>query len=138
MTSTAGRTNRRAILRSILAAGAGVAVTSSSAGASSTPNARADSTLIALGADLVACDALKELCPDDDDAQDAALYEQHWDLREKINRIPATTLDGIRVKARAAEFAFKGDNTHEMEGEGSFVELCRSLNADILSMAAAS
>jgi hypothetical protein len=105
------RKDRRAILLSILAA-----------------KAESDAALISLGAELAACDALKSNCPEKDDEQYAVLDLQHWDLREKINRIPAATLEGIRVKARAAEFAIKEDIDVTCEGEGSFVDLCRSIN----------
>jgi hypothetical protein len=96
--------------------------------------ASSTATLIALGAELAACDALKSNCPEKDDEQYAALDLQHWDLREKINRIPAATLEGLRVKARAAEFAIKQDIDVTCEGDGSFVDLCRSINQDIFSM----
>jgi hypothetical protein len=71
-------------------------------------NAKLDATLTALGAELAACDALKEACSDGE-VNYEALYNQHWDLREKIHRIPVTTLVGLRVKAMAAEFALKWD-----------------------------
>jgi hypothetical protein len=97
----------------------------------------ADAELFALAAQLTECDALKSACPDNDDKQHEVLYNQHWNLREKINRIPATTLEGLRVKARAAEFAINSDPDAEFAGDGSFVDLCRSLNKDLLSMGAA-
>jgi hypothetical protein len=92
------------------------------------------------GAALAACDALKSACPDgpdDGDEQYEVLYLQHWDLREKINRIPATTIKGLRVKARAAEFAINSDPDTECAGDGCFIDLCRSINRDIFSMDAA-
>jgi hypothetical protein len=107
---------------------------------SSTAKAESDATLIALGAELAACDALKSACPDgpdDGDEQYEVLYLQHWDLRERINRIPATTHEGLRVKARAAEFAIKEDTEVTCVGDGSFVDLCRSIKQDIFSMDAA-
>ena len=64
------------------------------------------------------------------------LYDLHWALRERINRIAADTLEGLRVEARAAEFALKWDGAVENDGDGSFVGLCRSINADILVLPA--
>jgi hypothetical protein len=97
----------------------------------------ADAELFALAAQLTECDALKSACPDDDDQQYEVWLRRHWALREKINRIPATTREGLRVKARAAEFAIKSDTDLECVGDGSFVDLCRSINQDIFLMDAA-
>jgi hypothetical protein len=95
----------------------------------------ADAELFALAPQLTECDALNSACPDNDDKQHEALYNQHWNLREKINRIPATTLEGLRVKARAAEFAINWDPDNECGvGDGCFVALARSINQDIFSM----
>jgi hypothetical protein len=105
-------------------------------GAPKMTNTESDSTLIALGAELAACDARKELCPDSDEQQGDALYEQHWDLRAKINRIPATTIKGLSVKARSAELAIKWDDDVCCKGDGSFRELCRSIIRDIGSIGA--
>jgi hypothetical protein len=97
----------------------------------------ADAELFALAAQLTECDALKSACPDNDDKQHEALYNQHWNLREKINRIPATTIKGLAVKARAAEFAINSDPDTEDAGDGSFIDLCRSINRDLFAMGAA-
>jgi hypothetical protein len=97
---------------------------------------KADATLIALGAALVACDALMSACPDNDE-QYERLYSHDLALREQINRISATTIKGLRAKARAAEVSLKGDEDCECVGAGSFVALCKSINRDIFSMAAA-
>jgi hypothetical protein len=105
--------------------------------ASSTAKAESDATLIALGAALVAVDALMSACPDNDDEQYERLYTHDWALREQINRISATTIKGLRVKARAAEVSLKGDEDCECAGAGSFVALARSINQDIFSMGAA-
>jgi hypothetical protein len=57
--------------------------------ASSTAKAESDATLIALGAELAACDALKSNCPAKDDEQYEALYLQHWDsTRRRLTRNP--------------------------------------------------
>ena len=95
-----------------------------------------NAALIALGAELAECEAKKTATPVDDDEQYARLYDLHWALRERINRIAADTLEGLRVKARAAEFALKWDGAVENDGDGSFVGLCRSINADILVLPA--
>jgi hypothetical protein len=113
---------------------AAATVPAASAVASSTAKAESDATLIALGAKLSACDALKSNCPEKDDEQYAVLDLQHWDLREKINRIPAATLEGLRIKARAAEFAIKGDEDCECVGAGSFIGLAQSINRDLFAM----
>jgi hypothetical protein len=76
-------------------------------------------------------------CSESDDEQYEALYDQDWALRQRINRIPATTIKGLRVKASAAKFAFTSDSDVDCVGAGSFVDLCRSINRDLLSMDAA-
>ena len=57
-------------------------------------------------------------------------------MREKINSLQATTLSGLCAKAKAAEFAFKHDTSAECDCEGSFLELCHSINRDIAAIAA--
>jgi hypothetical protein len=105
--------------------------------ASSTAKAESDATLIALGAELAACDALKCNCPPKDDEQYEPLFLQHWSLRERINRIPATSLEGLRVKARAAAFATKDDTDMSNVGDGSFIGLAQSINRDLFALDAA-
>jgi hypothetical protein len=55
-------------------------------------------TACQIGAELAACDALKSACPDNDDEQYEALYDQEWDLRGRINRTPATTINPLSVQ----------------------------------------
>lgn len=137
MPNSSAPADRRAILGLLLSAGASCAATSSPTAASSSPNAEADSALIALGADLDACDALKSACPDEDEERYDALFEQHWVLREQINAIPATTMRGLSAKARAAELALKWDGDGFTGAPGDFSELCKSICRDILSMTGA-
>jgi hypothetical protein len=63
------------------------------------------------------------------------LYDAHWTLRERINAIPATTIPGLRVKAQAAEFALKWDKDAGCECAGAFLDLCKSINRDIIALA---
>lgn len=96
-----------------------------------------DSTLEALVAGLAECDRLFDAADAANDVQQLATQcEIHWALREKINRIPATTLCGLSAKARAAEFALKEDPRAENGGEGSFIDLSRSIHHDIAALAA--
>jgi hypothetical protein len=60
--------------------------------------------------------------------------ERHWSIREDINAAQARTLAGLRAKARAAEIALDLDPEADCEGSGSFVELSRSLIADLKAM----
>jgi hypothetical protein len=62
------------------------------------------------------------------------LYDRHWELREAINPIVATTLAGFRIKAMTAELAFECDLEAECRGPGSFVDLCQSLHCDLLAV----
>ena len=64
--------------------------------------------LIALGAELAEREAKKTATPVDDDEQYSRLYDLHWALRERINRIAADTLEGLRAKARAADSRSSG------------------------------
>jgi hypothetical protein len=57
--------------------------------------------------------------------------ERHWAIREVINATPARTLLELRAKARAAEIALDLDAEAECEGDGSFVELSKSLISDL-------
>jgi hypothetical protein len=61
------------------------------------------------------------------------LYDRHWELREAINGIVATTLAGFRIKAMTAELAFECDPEIECRGSGSFLDLCQSLHRDLLA-----
>ena len=91
--------------------------------------------LISLGAELAECDALFSACPDEDGDRASALYEHHWSLRKRMNRSRAKTVDGLKSKAVAAGFALKWDSGLTDEAKGSFVELCKSINQDILALA---
>jgi hypothetical protein len=69
-----------------------------------------------------------------DDAEYLASCERHWKIREAINATPARTLPALQAKARATEIARDLDASADCEGEGSFVELSRSLIADMKTM----
>jgi hypothetical protein len=69
-----------------------------------------------------------------DDAEYLASCERHWKIREAINAAPARTFPELQAKARAAEIALDLDASADCEGEGSFVELSRSLIADMKAM----
>jgi hypothetical protein len=90
--------------------------------------------LTALAARLVECHTKLDATPSEEDEQLNRLMDRHWALRERINRIAATTLEGLQAKARAAEIALKEDTDVGNRGEGSFVDLCRSINQDILAL----
>jgi hypothetical protein len=127
MTNTIRRAALSAIAgASALAIPAAIAIASSSV---------ADAALVDLGVALTDCDANLTACPDDDYGLFEHLHDRHWRLREQIYGLVATTIDGLRVKARAAEIAFKQDPAAENEGAGSFVDLVRSINTDILALA---
>jgi hypothetical protein len=98
----------------------------------SAPALHPDGQLLTLGARLKEVDAAKQNHASDDDAY-TAFYEEHWRLREKINETEATTIDGLRVKARAADLAFREDDGVECTGPGSFIELLQSINRDLQS-----
>jgi hypothetical protein len=91
-----------------------------------------DDALLRLAAALSACEARcaasDEICEEES--------ETHFALRRAIGTIRATTIAGLRVKAEATELAAQLDDDFFLcEGEGYFVELCRSINRDILSLA---
>jgi hypothetical protein len=89
--------------------------------------------LLTLGARLKEVDAAKQNHPTADDEAYEAFYEEHWRLRAKINETEATRIDGLRVKARAADLAFRDDEEAACEVPGSFIELSRSINRDLQS-----
>ena len=80
-------------------------------------SAVADAALVDLGA-IAECDVREAACPDEDHQRFDLFHDQDWRLREKINGIVATTVEGLRVKARAAEIAFPPGM--ENEGAGRF------------------
>jgi hypothetical protein len=94
-------------------------------------SAVADAALVDLGA-IAECDVREAVCPDEDHQRFDLFHDQDWRLREKINGIVATTVEGLRVKARAAEIAFP--RGMENEGAGAFVGLARSINTNILRL----
>jgi hypothetical protein len=71
----------------------------------------------------------------DDEAYEAN-YELHWNLRERIDAIPARSTKELKVKARAAEFALARDPDHECGGLGSFVGISRSIIRDLMALTA--
>ena len=58
----------------------------------------ADAALVDLGA-IAECDIQEAACPDEDYQQFELRHDEHWRLREQINGIVATTIEGLRVKA---------------------------------------
>src|SRR5271167_4397924 len=117
MISTTGRSAPIALAgTSVLAVAALVAIASS---------AVADAALVDLGA-VAECDVQEAACPDEDHQQFELFHDQHWRLREQIDGIVATTVEGLRVRAWAAKIAFKDDPGTENEGAGAFVDLARS------------
>jgi hypothetical protein len=75
--------------------------------------------------------------PDDDDTAEENRYTRHWSLREKIDAIPARTIDELKVKARAAQIALERDVDHSNDGLGSFANLAQSICRDIDAIASA-
>jgi hypothetical protein len=91
--------------------------------------------LLSLSADLAECDALFAACPDEEGERASSLYERHWSLRERIDRLPAQNLEELKAKAAAATLALKWDPDASSVGEGSFVDICESISRDIAAMA---
>lgn len=91
-----------------------------------------DKELIALGRLLKDLDLKKTSWPDDDNDGYGRIYEQHWDLRHRINMITAHTLAGLQVKAFAADVAYRDDTNVDCVAPGSFVALSRSIARDLL------
>jgi hypothetical protein len=75
--------------------------------------------------------------PDDDHAAEENRYTRNWSLREKIDAIPARTIDELKVKARAAQIALERDVDHSNDGLGSFANLAQSICRDIDAIASA-
>ena len=123
-------TTRRAALTALASASA-LALPAAAMAAPSPSEAE----LVALGAALARCDVEKTACPDGDEEGFQVLYDEHWALRERINAIPATTIAGLRVKSQAAEFALKWDKDAGCECAGAFLDLCKSINRDIIALA---
>ena len=100
-----------------------------------------DAELVALGHDLEVCEVRRLAFDQEHPAIDDNPHDDtHWHLREAIETRPATSWQGLRVKARAAEIALKfGDPNGELplSAGGSFAALARSLCLDIATMAAA-
>ena len=69
--------------------------------------------------------------PDDDHDAEENRYTRNWSLREKIDSIPARTIDELKVKARAAQIALERDVDHSNDGLGSFANLAQSICRDI-------
>lgn len=71
---------------------------------------------------------------DGNDEEYQQAYKRHWALREAINATPARTFSDLQAMARAAEIAHNLDADAECEGNGSFVELSRSIIAGLKAM----
>jgi len=78
------------------------------------------------------CD-FASLPPAAGDEEYARLYDQHWSLRATINSVPARNISELKAKARAAKIELDR-GAHDCDGPGSFVELSRSLIADLMEM----
>jgi hypothetical protein len=103
------------------------------AAATGLPDDHPDAALLSLGRRLEEVDARKEVEPNLPDEEYDVAYNEHWRLREQINAIEAVTIDGLRVKARAADFAYRDDEQVENTGSGSFIELYKSISRDLQS-----
>ena len=75
--------------------------------------------------------------PDDDHDDEETRYKRNWSLREKIDAIPARTIDELKVKARAAQIALERDVDHSNDGLGSFANLAQSICRDVDAIASA-
>lgn len=95
----------------------------------------AEARLLELGAQMDAVEAENDTIPDDapEHVSDAN-YEARWAVREKIETIAANTVPGLKVKARAVQYALKSDPLAECQCDGSFVTLAQSLAADLLNL----
>jgi hypothetical protein len=74
---------------------------------------------------------------DGNDEEYQQAYARHWAIREAINAAPARTLSELKAKARAAEIEL-GRDAADCEEAGSFLELSRSIIADLSAMELAS
>jgi hypothetical protein len=99
----------------------------------SAPALHPDGQLLTLEARLREVDAAKQNHSTADNEAYETAYKEHWRLRAEINETGATTIDGLRVKARAANLAFRDDDEAACKGPGSFIELSRSINRDLQS-----
>ena len=70
---------------------------------------------------------------DGSDEEYQQAYNRHWAVREAINVTPARIFSELRAKARAAEIELERDAA-DCESPGSFIELTRSLIADLNAM----
>jgi hypothetical protein len=94
-----------------------------------------DSDLISLSVELSACDALLSGCPEEDEECVQRLIDQHCSLLTQVTRTSARTIRDLKVKVAAAELALRWDDDASSAGEGSFVELCKSINEDAWGLA---
>lgn len=126
--------NRRAVLGAVLVSGASAAVPAV-ARATSGPS---DAEFAALLSGLEICDADERVFPDEGDYDELEeLWDRHWALRARINRIEARTLEGLRAKAIAAALALRLNEDGDCRCDGAFFNLCLSIQKDILAMTAA-
>ena len=110
-----------------------------SASAEDLPKSGPDSELIKLGVKLEECHAARELLEAEDphgerEDENDALYEEHWALRESIEKIAATTLAGVKVKANAVRMAHHFDPEADCMMDGSFRSLSLSIARDLLAL----
>lgn len=91
-------------------------------------NETLDADLMRLGAELAALDARYNTeCIN----WEKDVYARHWSIREQIERTPAHTSAGLKVKVQAAEIALRRDPSHECDAAGSFVTLAHSIMRQI-------
>lgn len=90
-----------------------------------------DAALLDLGAELERVQALRDAFAASGSNGDDPHFDRHWDVREEIDRTPARTTAGLKVKARAAALALRYDQDAEMRGPGSYIGLSLSLFRDL-------
>jgi hypothetical protein len=94
-----------------------------------------DSDLVFLSAELLACDALLSGCSEDDEERVQRLIDRHCSLLTQVTRISARNIGDLKIKVAASALALKWDDDASSAGEGSFVDLCKSINEDIRRLA---
>ena len=115
------------VLTGIPAAAIGIGAVSTAALAAHHP----DVTLIALGKELEALHV--DWLTQPDSVEEDPTYERHWKIRSLINVMRAKTVEGLRIKARAAEMALDRDPEIDCQCTGSFIKLSKSLARDLLA-----
>lgn len=118
--------------RLLAGAGAAVAVTAIAAPALATPHPDAD--LLALGREFDLAMAAERLIPPDaDDDEINAATERGGVITRAILALPAKTLDGLRIKARAVEWCACEIPGPDYFGDTTDCQLAASIVRDLLS-----